>query len=479
MIILLKKKIILTCLALGLLSVTAAADELSEWSRWDFGSMSSAGILTRDVVSEKMKAPITRREACGLLYNVYESLGGAETPDRICTFVDTDDEYVRKAYAAGIVSGRTQSLFDPDSNVTREEFSKMIVNTLEAAGFDVDTYYDDAKDILKNYTDADDISEWAYTALAATAKQEIMYGTSADTISPKSNTTREQAVSVVSRVYHRFATEKVTYTTPEITSGTKFTTDNIRIKWNGTPDAKKYTVLIKDSNYDTVEEFETIANDVTVYGDDYENGVYTVIVGAESDSGMMTYSMPVDVTIERVTYTDYAPSNISRADKEAVVFPNGKPFETVEEAEMYMSSVTVPVWKVKSNGEKYSSTATLTVNSALADEVLQIFTEIYNSPEQFPIKSVGGYCWRNTAGGSVSEHSYGTCIDINPDENYYVKPDGTPITGSFWKPGENIYSMPADGSVVSTFKRYGWKWGGDAWGAGYSKDYMHMTYLGK
>ena len=194
---------------------------------------------------------------------------------------------------------------------------------------------------------------------------------------------------------------------------------------------------------------------------------------------MMTYSMPVDVTIERVTYTDYAPSNISRADKEAVVFPNGKPFETVGEAEMYMSSVTVPVWKVKSNGEKYSSTATLTVNSALTDEVLQIFTEIYNSPEQFPIKSVGGYCWRNTAGGSVSEHSYGTCIDINPDENYYVKPDGTPITGSFWKPGENIYSMPADGSVVSTFKRYGWKWGGDAWGAGYSKDYMHMTYLGK
>ncbi len=79
----------------------------------------------------------------------------------------------------------------------------------------------------------------------------------------------------------------------------------------------------------------------------------------------------------------------------------------------------------------------------------------------------------------MSEHSYGTCIDINPDENYYVKPDGTPITGSFWKPGENIYSMPADGSVVSTFKRYGWKWGGDAWGAGYSKDYMHMTYLGK
>ena len=132
--------------------------------------MSSAGILTRDVVSEKMKAPITRREACGLLYNVYESLGGAETPDRICTFVDTDDEYVRKAYAAGIVSGRTQSLFDPDSNVTREEFSKMIVNTLEAAGFDVDTYYDDAKDILKNYTDADDISEWAYTAMAATAR---------------------------------------------------------------------------------------------------------------------------------------------------------------------------------------------------------------------------------------------------------------------------------------------------------------------
>ena len=111
--------------------------------------------------------------------------------------------------------------------------------------------------------------------------------------------------------------------------------------------------------------------------------------------------------------------------------------------------------------------------------MVNIFTEIYNDSSKFPIKDVGGYSWRNTAGGKISEHSYGTCIDINYNENYYVTPDGTPITGSHWKPGEDPYSIAEDSVVVKTFAKYGWKWGGNAWSDAYNKDYMHFTYLGR
>ena len=109
---------------------------------------------------------------------------------------------------------------------------------------------------------------------------------------------------------------------------------------------------------------------------------------------------------------------------------------------------------------------------------MKIFDEIFNDPSRFPIKSVGGYCWRTTAFGSVSQHSYGTCIDINPDENYYCySEDGTGIVGQGWMPYENVYSITPDGAVVAAFAKYGWIWGG-SWN-GSVKDYMHFSYLGK
>ena len=164
-------------------------------------------------------------------------------------------------------------------------------------------------------------------------------------------------------------------------------------------------------------------------------------------------------------------------DKYSRVFPTGEPFATEEEAAANMRRVQIPVWRLNSDGSKTPSKAELTVNASLADEVVQIFTEIYQCEEQFPIKSIGGYSWRTTSSGKPSEHSYGTCIDINSNENYYCYADtGEAITGSFWKPYENPYSIPAEGSVVQIFAKYGWLWGGNAWTR--LRDYMHFTYLG-
>ncbi|MCX7714174.1 MAG: M15 family metallopeptidase [Clostridia bacterium] len=144
------------------------------------------------------------------------------------------------------------------------------------------------------------------------------------------------------------------------------------------------------------------------------------------------------------------------------------------EADANMVVVTVPVWKLRSDGSKVPSTSDIKVNKTLAAEVVQIFTEIYNGSEKFPIKSIGGYSWRQTATGGKSQHSYGTAIDINPDENYCIYNTGKRI-GSFWKPYDDPYSIPPDGDVVRVFKKYGWIWGGE-WNS--LKDYMHFSYLG-
>ena len=155
-------------------------------------------------------------------------------------------------------------------------------------------------------------------------------------------------------------------------------------------------------------------------------------------------------------------------------------FASQEEAAAAMTTVTVPVWQL-SGGEKVSSTLTLSVHAALAEDVKEIFTEIYNDPERFPIHDVGGYAWRGDS--ATGEHNCGTAIDINANENYQIR-DGQVLAGSCWEPGSNAYSISPDSSVVRIFAEHGWSWGGDAWAyssddsVGYH-DYMHFSYMGE
>ena len=155
-------------------------------------------------------------------------------------------------------------------------------------------------------------------------------------------------------------------------------------------------------------------------------------------------------------------------------------FASQEEAAAAMTTVTVPVWQL-SGGEKVSSTLTLSVHAALAEDVKEIFAEIYNDPEHFPIHDVGGYAWRGDS--ATGEHNCGTAIDINANENYQIR-DGQVLAGSCWEPGSNAYSISPDSSVVRIFAEHGWSWGGDAWAyssddsEGYH-DYMHFSYMGE
>ena len=160
--------------------------------------------------------------------------------------------------------------------------------------------------------------------------------------------------------------------------------------------------------------------------------------------------------------------------------PSRRRFSSQEEAEASMTTVTVPVWKL-SGGQKVSSTMSFSIHAALAQDVTEIFTEIYNDPEQFPIKDLGGYSWRGDT--ATGEHNCGTAIDINANENYQIR-EGQILTGTCWEPETNPYSIGPDSSVVRIFAEHGWSWGGDAWAAssddssGYH-DYMHFSYLGE
>lgn len=169
-------------------------------------------------------------------------------------------------------------------------------------------------------------------------------------------------------------------------------------------------------------------------------------------------------------------TDISSDEKWSRVFPDGLIYHTPDEALPHIVTVEIPAWNIDDNGEKYATSYTLNVHENLAEEVVQIFTEIFEDEEKFPIKSIGGWRWSYLRSGRQSQHTYGTCIDINPHENYMIYTNGMIGYQGYWRPYEDPYSITPDGSVIRVFRKYGWGWGGSDWNS--SRDYMHLTYLG-
>jgi RHS repeat-associated protein len=146
------------------------------------------------------------------------------------------------------------------------------------------------------------------------------------------------------------------------------------------------------------------------------------------------------------------------------------------EAASHMQTIEFPAWKYDNNGNKVKYTKKLTVNENISDMVSEIFTEIFNDPEQFVIldDSTGAYSWRYDRAGAnqnaFSHHAHGIAIDINWNYN----PQYRPAQPNGYVGGEyDEYTIKSTSSVVRIFKEYNWQWGGD-WNS--TKDYMHFQW---
>lgn len=134
-------------------------------------------------------------------------------------------------------------------------------------------------------------------------------------------------------------------------------------------------------------------------------------------------------------------------------------------------NVNINIWQIDSSGGKVTRQKTIQVHRLVAKEVELIFKEIYNDPEKFPIKDIGGARYTDTL-----RHSWGCAIDINPIENYYINYRTGQTVGSFcYKNGSSPYCITPNGSVVRAFAKYGWGWGGQGWST--AADYMHFSIL--
>jgi len=130
----------------------------------------------------------------------------------------------------------------------------------------------------------------------------------------------------------------------------------------------------------------------------------------------------------------------------------------------------------------------IVIHKKLSAEIKDIFDELF--AKSFPIEKVipiVKYNWDDEASmrdnnssafnyrfisgtKKLSNHSFGTAIDINPFQNPYIVGKNTMPAGSEYNKDEKGTILPGS-IVVKVFKERGWEWGGD-WKT--RKDYQHF-----
>ncbi len=83
-------------------------------------------------------------------------------------------DYINTAYAYGIVSGLSDSEFNPNGIITREEAVTMTARAAELCGMNTNIEYSDARDILAGFTDYINVSEWAVKSAAFCCENNII-----------------------------------------------------------------------------------------------------------------------------------------------------------------------------------------------------------------------------------------------------------------------------------------------------------------
>ncbi len=168
-----------------------------EESDWYYGSVKYAnenGIINGVSPTEfAPKLNVTRAMFVTLLYRLEKQ------PDTVeCKFTDVQkgswyEKAVAWANEKGIVFGVSDTEFAPDSNITREQMATMLCRWAKFKGKNV------ASSVKLNYSDKDNISDWAKDNIAWTTENGIMTG-SGSSFLPKNFATRAEAAAVIERI---------------------------------------------------------------------------------------------------------------------------------------------------------------------------------------------------------------------------------------------------------------------------------------
>ena len=172
-------------------------EDVTEGDDWFYDAVAYVyenGIMAgTDETTFEPTMELDRAMAAQLFYN----LEGKPAVTGDSTFTDVTSGHwavdaITWAAQNDIVAGIGGGLYDPDSNVTREQFAVMLYKYARFKGYDLTAAGD-----LTQFPDAGSISSWAETALSWANGKGLINGHENGTIDPKGSTIRAQAASIM------------------------------------------------------------------------------------------------------------------------------------------------------------------------------------------------------------------------------------------------------------------------------------------
>ena len=152
---------------------------------------SENGIMTG--YSETQFAPndkLSRAQACQVIYNIADA--NEQATEDIFSDVPLGQWYTNAiswSSKNGVVSGYGNNLFGPDDTITREQMAAILYRYVGAPSVEADN--------LGNYTDANQISDWATDALNWCVENKIMVGNGNGTMTPNKVITRAEVATIM------------------------------------------------------------------------------------------------------------------------------------------------------------------------------------------------------------------------------------------------------------------------------------------
>lgn len=290
----------------------------SDWARAEVEEAAEKNLIPKSIVGKDLKLSIDRKEFAAIAVQLYESIKGESTSYGDIPFTDVN-EYeteIKKAYSLGITSGTSETAFEPDSLINREQLATMLCRVFKKYSWEDWSLDNDAKFDL-NYKGAPDfedenaISYYARPSVYFMAKHKVINGNGRGVFCPKPSeeqpdegcATREQAILMALRCYNNLFTDEV-ISTSKITPYFDYKTvyhDYVTEAEKRKPEGTEFDhgMVLIDMNEDDVPELFSMSHDDGVRGYEYTDG--KLQLSAEENSfRLMSVNTPFSVKPEEI-----------------------------------------------------------------------------------------------------------------------------------------------------------------------------------
>lgn len=175
----------------------------STWAIDELNKAKELGVIPDIFNKEDLTKDITRKEFAHVAVRLFEKLtknkavAVANNP-----FVDTNDTEVLKAFNTGITMGTSDTTFNPDDLITREQMATMMTRALTKAG--IDTTID--LDKCARFSDDAEMNDWGRPSIYYMSSIDIIKGMGDGSFGVKGKATREQALLISVRSAEKLST---------------------------------------------------------------------------------------------------------------------------------------------------------------------------------------------------------------------------------------------------------------------------------